>query len=88
MPLTAAGDLCKIARNSLNIIANSRPETFILTITKEIKRINSSSIHNNTNSSSFNSTLARTKPELIKIIERLIDNQFQVIYELLPDVSF
>lgn len=86
LPLTAVADLCKIARNSLNIIANSKPKTFILTIAKEIKRINATSSQTTQISYSFSSALTRGKPEILKIIERLIDNQCQDVFELLSDV--
>ncbi|CAF0723218.1 unnamed protein product [Brachionus calyciflorus] len=87
LPLTSIADLCKIARNSLSIIANSKPKTFILTIAKEIKRINSTSSQSaQVNNMSFSSALTRGKPEILKIIERLSDNQSQDVYELLSDV--
>jgi hypothetical protein len=44
LPLAPNADICRISRNSLTIIANSKPKTFIITIAKEIKRINASSI--------------------------------------------
>jgi hypothetical protein len=82
-------DSCKIARNSLNLIANSKPKTFILTIAKEIKRINTTASQSSASSAvgfPFSQALTRGKPEILSIIARLIENQSQDVYELLSDV--
>jgi hypothetical protein len=87
--LTPIADTCRISRNSISIIANSKPKTFILTIAKEIKRINASSsqgVQNTPLNYSYGVALTRGKPEILKIIENLIDNQFQDVFELLSDV--
>jgi hypothetical protein len=88
LPLIPIADLCKVARNSLTLIANSKPKTFILTIAKEIKRINATSNQTTQNSAaySFGNALARGKPEILLIIERLIDSQSQDVFELISDV--
>lgn len=92
LPLTPTADICRISRNSLSIIANSKPKTFIITIAKEIKRINASSIQagqiiqSNNTSYPFLTALIRGKTEILKIIERLIDNQSQDVFEILSDV--
>lgn len=88
LPLIPIADLCKVARNSLTLIANSKPKTFILTIAKEIKRINATSNQTTQNSVaySFGNALARGKPEILLIIERLIDSQSQDVFELISDV--
>jgi WD40 repeat protein len=95
LSLPPFADTCRIARNSLTLIANAKPKTFILTIVKEIKRINASSgqsghhtSHNiNTQSNYlFTSALTRGKPELLQIIEKLIDTQAQDVFELFSDV--
>ncbi len=94
LPLTPNADICRISRNSLSIIANSKPKTFIITIAKEIKRINASSIQagqiiqSNNASYPFLNALIRGKTEILKIIERLIDNQSQDVFEILSDVFF
>lgn len=92
LPLTPNADICRISRNSLSIIANSKPKTFIITIAKEIKRINASSIQagqmiqSNNQTYPFVNALVRGKTEILKIIERLIDNQSQDVFEILSDV--
>lgn len=89
LPLTSVADLCKIARNSLVLIANSKPKTFILTMAKEIKRINATSSQSSQNTHGtfqFGTALARGKPEILLVIERLIENQCQDVFELLSDV--
>lgn len=89
LPLTPIADLCKVARNSLTLIANSKPKTFILTIAKEIKRINATSTSNSAQhyaNYTFSGALTRGKPEILLIIERLIDNQAQDVFELISDV--
>ena len=53
-------------------------------------RVNSSSAQTTQNSQanySFNNALIRGKQEIIQIIEKLIDNQAQDVYELISDVS-
>ena len=40
------------------------------------------------NNYNFNNALIRGKQEILQIIEKLIDNQAQDIYELLADVRF
>jgi hypothetical protein len=89
IPLVPVADSCRIARNSLTLIANSKPKTFILTIAKEIKRINTTSSQSSQNANvtfPFSQALTRGKPEILQIIERLIENQSQDVYELLSDV--
>ena len=89
LPLVPIADSCKIARNSLILIANSRPKTFILTVAKEIKRINTTSNQNSQSVSvsfPFSQALTRGKPEILQIIERLIENHSQDVYDLLSDV--
>lgn len=89
LPLTPIADACKIGRNSLTLIANSRPKTFILTIVKEIKRMNTTANQSSQSTNiayPFGMALTRGKPEMLQIIERLIDNQSQDVYELLSEV--
>jgi len=89
LPLTPIADTCRISRSSISVIANSKPKTFILTIAKEIKRINASSgqsVQNTPLNYAFSTALTRGKPEILKIIEKLIDNQSQDVFELLSDV--
>lgn len=90
LPLSPIADTCRVSRNSLSLIANSKPKTFILTIAKEIKRVNASSnqsAQNANNNFPFTAALTRGKPEILHIIEKLIDNQSQDVFELLSDVS-
>ena len=90
LPLTPIADTCRISRNAISIIANSKPKTFILTIAKEIKRINASSsqiVQSTQPNYAFSNALTRGKSEILKIIEKLIDNQSQDVFELLSDVT-
>ena len=89
LPLTPIADTCRISRNSITLIANSKPKTFILAIAKEIKRINASSgqsVQSTPLNYAYSTALSRGKPEILKIIEKLIDNQSQDVFELLSDV--
>jgi hypothetical protein len=89
LPLAPFADTCRLARNSLILIANSKPKTFILTVAKEIKRVNTSSSQASQASNvtyPFLNALTRGKQEILHIIEKLIDNQAQDVFELLSDV--
>ncbi len=89
LPLTPIADTCRISRNSITMIANSKPKTFILAIAKEIKRITASSgqsAQSTPTNYAYSAALTRGKPEILKIIEKLIDNQSQDVFELLSDV--
>ena len=102
LPLSPIADACRIARNSLVIIANSKPKTFILAIAKEIKRLNATSPSSLNLSSSatvvgsgvgpgglnfpYGSVLSRGKGELLLIIEKLMEHQSQDVFELISDV--
>jgi hypothetical protein len=60
-----------------------------LTIAKEIKRVNATSnqsSQSSNNSFPFATALTRGKPEILVIIEKLIDSQSQDVFELLSDV--
>ncbi len=88
-PLSPIADTCRVSHNSLTLIANSKPKTFILTVAKEIKRINAApnqNLQNGNASFPFSLALTRGKPEILNIIEKLLENQSQDMFELLSDV--
>ncbi len=62
-----------------------------MTIAKEIKRVNATSNQSSQNANNnfpFATALTRGKPEILVIIEKLIDSQSQDVFELLSDVIF
>ncbi|VVC26688.1 Hypothetical protein CINCED_3A013205 [Cinara cedri] len=87
LPLTPAADSYRTARHALISIANVRPAVFITTIAREVARYNS--MQQNTqamNTALNNSVLHRAKPEILSIVEHLIEKMHVEMTELLVEV--
>jgi len=84
LPLTPASDSCRTARYAISQIASSRPEKFIITLNQEVARFNTLQ----QNAQSVNVSLActvlnRSKPEILRNIELLIDKKQSEISDLI-----
>ncbi|XP_074605206.1 WD repeat-containing protein Rbcn-3B isoform X2 [Brevipalpus obovatus] len=84
LPLTPAGDSCRTARQSLSLIAISRPGSFITTLAREIARYNS--LQQNAQSVQITITgspLNRAKAEILRIVELLIEKSHKEVSKLI-----
>jgi len=76
LPLSQRADACRTARHALSLIASARPPAFIITMAKEVARHNAiaqnaqSQHHHN---QLHNSVLVRAKPEILRVIEQLVE---------------
>lgn len=75
LPLSPAADACRTARHALSLIATARPATFINLMAKEVAKYNNmaqaaSSQHH---AAIQNSVLVRSKPEILRVIELLVE---------------
>ncbi|XP_052817918.1 WD repeat-containing protein 7-like isoform X2 [Mya arenaria] len=75
LPLSPAADACRTARHALSLIATARPATFIITMAKEVTRYNAllSTAQSHQHANIQNSVLVRSKPEILHVIELLVD---------------
>ena len=74
LPLTPSGDSCRTSRHALAQIAKVRPAVFITSVAREIARYNNLAA----NAQALNITLshhvlARSKAEILHLVEQLID---------------
>ncbi len=88
LPLTPPSDACRTARHALTLIATARPGAFITTMAREVARYNTlqqnaQAIQINLN----NIILNRSKPEILRIIELLIEKMQSEIGDLIVEVS-
>ena len=87
LPLTAAGDSCRTSRLALTSIARVRPAVFITSISKEIARYNNLAANAQALNINVNHhVLARSKAEILHLVELLIDNNRGELVDLLVDV--
>lgn len=87
LPLTAAGDSCRTSRLALTAIARVRPAVFITSISKEIARYNNLAANAQALNINVNHhVLARSKAEILHLVELLIDNNRAELVDLLVDV--
>lgn len=88
LPLTPAGDSCRTARQALSLIATSRPSSFITTLAREVARYNN--LQQNASQSMqvpvTGSPLNRAKPEILRIIELLIEKNQNEVSDLIIEV--
>ncbi|XP_063977797.1 WD repeat-containing protein 7 isoform X2 [Diachasmimorpha longicaudata] len=87
LPLTPAADTCRTSRHALTLIATARPAAFITTMAREVARFNT--LQQNAQTLNVNlgaSVLARAKPEILRIVEQLIDKMQSEMSELLVEV--
>lgn len=84
LPLTPPADSCRTARHALSLIATARPAAFITTLAREVARFNS--VQQNPNAMTvnlFNTCLARSKPEILRNMELLIDKMPSDVSDLM-----
>ncbi|XP_043287416.1 WD repeat-containing protein 7 isoform X3 [Venturia canescens] len=87
LPLTPQADSCRTARHALTLIATARPAAFITTMAREVARFNT--LQQNAQTLNVNlgtSVLARAKPEILRIVEQLIDKMQSEMSDLLVEV--
>ncbi|XP_046416203.1 WD repeat-containing protein 7 isoform X9 [Neodiprion pinetum] len=87
LPLTPQADSCRTARHALMLIATARPAAFITTMAREVARFNT--LQQNAQTLNVNlaaSVLARAKPEILRIVEQLIDKMQSEMSDLLVEV--
>jgi len=88
LPLTPQADTCRTARHALTLIATARPAAFITTMAREVARFNT--LQQNAQTLNVNlgaSVLTRAKPEILRIVEQLIDKMQSEMSDLLVEVS-
>ncbi|XP_003744606.1 WD repeat-containing protein 7 [Galendromus occidentalis] len=87
LPLTPSADSCRSARHSLSLIATARPPVFITTLAKEVHRYNALAQNAQTLPTTLSQTvLHRAKPEIIRIVELLIERVQNDVHDLLVEV--
>ncbi|CAB0036498.1 unnamed protein product [Trichogramma brassicae] len=87
LPLTPAADSCRTARHALTLIATVRPAAFITTMAREVARYNTMAQNAQTlNVNLGQSILARAKPEILRIVEQLIEKMQSEMSDLLVEV--
>lgn len=87
LPLTPQADTCRTARHALTLIATARPAAFITTMAREVARFNTLQQNAQTLNVNLNaSVLARAKPEILRIVEQLIDKMQSEMSDLLVEV--
>ena len=87
LPLTPQADSCRTARRALVLIATARPAAFITTMAREVARFNT--MQQNAQTLNVNlgaSVLARAKPEILKLVEELIEKMQSEMSDLLVEV--
>lgn len=84
LPLTPAADSCRTARQSIFLIATARPSAFITTLAKEVARFNT--LQQNAQSLNIalhQTVLSRTRPEILRILEILIEKMQSDVADLI-----
>lgn len=88
LPLTPSADACRTARHALTLIATARPPAFITTMAREVARYNT--LQQNAQAIQINlatNILNRSKPEILRIIELLIEKMQSEITDLIVEAS-
>jgi hypothetical protein len=87
LPLTPPADACRTARHALTLIATARPAAFITTMAREVARYNTLQQNAQTIQINLNNiTLNRSKPEILRVIELLIEKMQSEIGDLIVEV--
>lgn len=89
LPLSPRADACRTARHALSLIASARPPAFIIIMAKEVARYNTMAQNAQGQHHAHqlhNSVLIRAKPEIIRVIELLVDKIPQECADLLVEV--
>ena len=89
LPLIPVADACRTARHALSLMATARPATFIITMAKEVARYNSMVQNSQSHHTQQlqQSPLVRAKPEILRIIEILVDKIPNDVADLLLEVN-
>ena len=88
LPLSPAADACRTARHALSLIATARPATFIITMAKEVARFNQVAQNPQSQHSQLgNSVLVRSKTELLRVIELLVEKMPNDIADQIVEVG-
>ncbi|KAK8775312.1 hypothetical protein V5799_031344 [Amblyomma americanum] len=88
LPLTPAADSCRTARHALSLIATARPPAFITTLAREVHRYNTLAQNaQSLNISLHQTVLSRARPEILRIVELLIDKMQTEVADLLVEAS-
>lgn len=88
LPLTPPADACRTARHALTLIATARPPAFITTMAREVARYNT--LQQNAQAIQINlatNVLNRSRPEILRVIELLIEKMQNEISDLIVEVS-
>ncbi|XP_064640034.1 WD repeat-containing protein 7-like isoform X4 [Lineus longissimus] len=86
LPLSPAADACRTARHALSLIATARPPAFVITMAKEVARYNAMAQNAQSQNTQLNtSVLVRAKPEILRIIELLVEKMPNDVVDLLVE---
>ena len=87
LPLTPVADTCRTARHALTLLATARPQLFIITLAREVARHNTLQQNAQTlNVNLTNLVVNRAKPEMLRIIETLIQKMPAEVASLIVEV--
>lgn len=87
LPLTPAADACRSSRHALSLIATARPPAFIITIAKEVARYNAmAQTAQSQHAHIHNSVLVRSKQEILRIVELLVEKMPNDVADHLVEV--
>ncbi|KAK7474852.1 hypothetical protein BaRGS_00033924 [Batillaria attramentaria] len=87
LPLSPAADACRTARHALSLIATARPPAFIITLAKEVARYNAMAQNaQSQHTQMHNSVLVRAAPEILHVIETLVDKMPNDVADLIIEV--
>ncbi|XP_077870004.1 uncharacterized protein LOC100367391 [Saccoglossus kowalevskii] len=87
LPLTPSADSCRTAHHALSLIATARPSVFITTMAKEVARHQALAANAQYPTALLvASPLVKAKPEILRIIELLIDKMHNDVADLLVEV--
>ena len=95
LPLCAAADACRTARHALTLIATARPPAFVTTLAREVARHNAlaasaqpaAAHHGGAGGALAGTPLVRARPEILRVIELLLDKIPGEVADLLVEVS-
>ena len=93
LPLIARADACRTARHSLALIATARPPAFVITMAKEVARYNTlaqnaQAHHHSQIQQLHNSVLVRGRPEILHVVELLVEKIPNDVADLLIEVFY
>ena len=87
LPLSPASDACRTARHALSLIATARPPAFIITLAKEVARYNAMAQNaQSQHTQMHNMALVRAAPEILHVIEMLVDKMPNDVADLIIEV--